>query len=70
MNKDVIVCPECKFASYAELWVKAEWVHEGCPDCETYKFENTPTVKLEDLPVEVQNKVINLWEHHRKEDIC
>ena len=40
-----MTCPNCGFSESVNLWHNAEWVHEGCPHCDCYDFENTDVWK-------------------------
>jgi len=41
----ILVCPNCGFSDKVVTWDTAEWVNEGCPDCDCYAFEEQEVFK-------------------------
>ena len=31
---------DCGFSASARDWAEQEWMHEGCPKCDSYNYEN------------------------------
>jgi len=45
IKSEILVCPSCNFREKISIWDSAEWVKEGCPDCDSYDFEDTDLFK-------------------------